>query len=63
MAAATQEPGIRSSVDAEKGIITVVTDIAASPERVFHALTDDPPRVLEFTWSPSWDGFAVRRLA
>ena len=22
-------------------------------------ITVDPPRVLEFTWSPSWDGFAV----
>ena len=110
--------GITSSADVEKGIVTVVADIAASPERVFHALTDaaevprwwgaegvyrtakwesdlrpggkwksyiaapegskmsdprtpepqtvggeyitvDPPRVLEFTWSPSWDGFAV----
>lgn len=22
-------------------------------------ITVDPPRVLEFTWSPSWDGYAV----
>ena len=22
-------------------------------------ITVDPPRVLEYTWSPSWDGFAV----
>lgn len=22
----------------------------------------DPPRLLEFTWSPSWDGFAVTRV-
>jgi uncharacterized protein YndB with AHSA1/START domain len=22
-------------------------------------ITVDPPRVLEFTWAPSWDGFAV----
>ena len=22
-------------------------------------ITVDPPRMLEFTWSPSWDGFAV----
>jgi uncharacterized protein YndB with AHSA1/START domain len=118
MSAATQDSGIRSGTDVEKGIVTVVADIDASPERVFHALTDptelprwwavegayrtgrfendlrpggkwklyietpersggsdsgnpepqtvggeyitvDPPHVLEFTWSPSWDGFAV----
>jgi uncharacterized protein YndB with AHSA1/START domain len=121
MEAATQETsdtGIRSSADVEQGIVTVVADIAAKPERVFRALTDsaevpkwwgaegvyrterfdsdlrpggkwksyiaspegsemsdprtpepqsvggeyitvDPPRLLEFTWSPSWDGFAV----
>jgi len=121
MSAATQEAsnsGITSSADVEKGIVTVVADIAAPPERVFHALTDpaevpkwwgaegvyrterwesdlrpggkwksvigapegsempdprtpepqtvggeyitvDPPRVIEFTWSPSWDDFAV----
>ena len=25
-------------------------------------ITIDPPRLLEFTWSPSWDGFAVTRV-
>lgn len=25
-------------------------------------ITVDPPRLLEFTWSPSWDGFAVTRV-
>jgi uncharacterized protein YndB with AHSA1/START domain len=25
-------------------------------------ITVDPPRVLEFTWSPSWDGFAVSNV-
>ena len=121
MSAATQEvsdSGITSSADVEKGIVTVVAEIAAAPERVFRALSDpaelpkwwgaegvyrterfesdlrpggkwksyiaapesgemsdprtqepqtvggeyitvDPPRLLEFTWSPSWDGFAV----
>ena len=25
-------------------------------------ITVDPPRLLEFTWSPSWDGFKVTRV-
>jgi len=25
-------------------------------------ITIDPPRLLEFTWSPSWDGFQVTRV-
>lgn len=25
-------------------------------------ITVDPPRLLEFTWSPSWDGFQVTRV-
>ena len=124
MTAATQEfssAGIRATADTEKGIVNVVADIAATPERVFRALTTpeevvkwwgaegvyrterwesdlrpggkwksyiaapegaemsdprtpepqtvggeyitvDPPRLLEFTWSPSWDGFAVTRV-
>jgi uncharacterized protein YndB with AHSA1/START domain len=120
MTAATHESssGIHATADTEKGIVRVVAEIKASPEKVFRALTDpnevpkwwgqegvyrtakwesdlrpggkwksyiaepegqamtdprttepqtvggeyivvDPPRVLEFTWSPSWDGFAV----
>jgi uncharacterized protein YndB with AHSA1/START domain len=32
----------------------------ASPQLVRgEYITVDPPRVLEYTWSPSWDGFAV----
>lgn len=118
MTVTTEGPtsAITSSADAESGTVTVVADIAAPPERVFHALTDpaevpkwwgadgvyrterwesdlrpggkwksyiaapegtemsdprtpepqtvggeyitvDPPRVLEFTWAPSWDDF------
>ena len=121
MTSAIQEfsdTGIHATADVEKGTINVVADIAATPERLFRALTDpaqlaawwgaegiyrterwqvdlkpggkwicyiatpeggemsdprtpepqtvggeyikiDPPHVLEFTWSPSWDGFAV----
>ena len=113
--------GIHATADTEKGIVRVVAEIKATPERVFRALTDpnevpkwwgqegvyriakwesdlrpsgkwksyiaqpegqemtdprtpepqtvggeyiavDPPRVLEFTWSPSWDNFAVSRV-
>jgi uncharacterized protein YndB with AHSA1/START domain len=113
--------GIHATADTEKGIVRVVAEIKATPERVFQALTDpdevprwwgqkgvyrtakwesdlrpggkwkseiaapegqemsdprtpepqtvggeyivvDPPRVLEFTWSPSWDNFAVSRV-
>ena len=25
-------------------------------------ITVDPPRLLEYTWSPSWDGFAVTKV-
>lgn len=98
---------IRVMADSEKGIVTGYADIAASPERIFRALTTeeqaewwgqegmywtkdyeidlrpggkwscrgvgtdgtkftvggeyitiDPPRVLEYTWEPSWDNFA-----
>jgi uncharacterized protein YndB with AHSA1/START domain len=124
MTAATQDfstAGIRATADTEKGTVNVVADIAATPEKVFRALTDpnevvkwwgadgvyrterwesdlrpggkwksyiaapegaemsdprtpepqtvggeyitvDPPRLLEFTWSPSWDGFATTRV-
>jgi uncharacterized protein YndB with AHSA1/START domain len=113
--------GIHATADTEKGIVRVVAEIKASPERVFHALTDpnevprwwgqegvyrtakwesdlrpggkwkseiaapeggemadprtpepqtvggeyivvDPPKTLEFTWSPSWDNFAISRV-
>ena len=123
MTTATKEmqSGISSTADAAAGSVRVVADIAASPEAVFHALTDpkeivqwwgqadmyrtreyksdllpggkwkgwmesaagaakmtdadapemtvegeyitvDPPRLLEYTWSPSWDGFVVTRV-
>ena len=117
MTAATQETGIHSTCDIEKGVVTVVADIAASPEKLFRALSDpaeipkwwgatgayqterceidlrpggkwqtfiarpegadkdapqmtvggeyitiDPPRLLEFTWSPSWDNFEVTKV-
>ena len=117
----TMGAGVRASAEPDKGIVNVVADIAASPDRVFHALTDpvelakwwgadgvyrterwevdlrpggkwvchiaapegapqmtdrdepqqevrgeyitiDPPRLLEYTWSPSWDDFAVTRV-
>ncbi|HEX6575246.1 MAG TPA: SRPBCC domain-containing protein [Gemmatimonadaceae bacterium] len=120
-AAAHESQGIRATADTEKGIVRVVAEIKASPERVFRALTSpdevpkwwgergvyktakwesdlrpggkwkstiaapeggemydprtpepqtvggeyivvDPPHLLEFTWSPSWDGFAVSRV-
>ena len=112
------DTGITSTADTTSGIVHVIADIAAPPERVFRALTDsnevpkwwgaegvyrtarfesdlrpggkwkseiatpeggemsdprtpepqtvggeyitvDPPRLLEFTWAPSWDGFKV----
>jgi uncharacterized protein YndB with AHSA1/START domain len=99
MTPATQDvsdTGITSTADTTSGIVHVIADIAAPPERVFRALTDsnevpkwwsqiatpeggemsdprtpepqtvggeyitvDPPRLLEFTWAPSWDGFKV----
>src|SRR5215203_740186 len=43
MTAATQNPvetGIHATADLDKGIVNVIADIAASPERVFRALTD-----------------------
>ena len=120
-AAAHESQGISATADTEKGLVRVVAEIKASPERVFRALTDpeevpkwwgqngvyrtakwesdlrpggkwkstiaapegaemndprtpepqtvggeyivvDPPNVLEFTWSPSWDNFAVSRV-
>ena len=121
MTAAAHESGIHATADTEKGVVRVVAEIKASPERVFNALTSpdevpkwwgengvyrtakwesdlrpggkwkstiaapegeemndprtpepqtvggeyifvDPPRVLEFTWAPSWDRFAVSRV-
>lgn len=99
------------SADREKGIITGYIDIAASPDRIFRAMstsemaqwwgqdgvyrthdykidlkpggkwsciatgakgdtstvggeyiTVDPPRVLEYTWEPSWDAPNVSRV-
>jgi uncharacterized protein YndB with AHSA1/START domain len=113
--------GVHATADTEKGIVNVIADIRATPERVFRALTDpvelaqwwgaegvyrterwevdlrpggkwvchiaapegapkmtdrdepqqevrgeyiavEPPRLLEYTWSPSWDEFRVSRV-
>jgi uncharacterized protein YndB with AHSA1/START domain len=103
---ANSTSSVHVTCDIEKGIVNGTADIAASPERIFRALTTseqaewwgqdglyrtsdysidlrpggawsckavspdgttmqvggkyitiDPPRLLEYTWEPSWDNF------
>lgn len=105
-------PSVSTTADAALGVVRAVLEVAASPERVFRALTDpkeletwwgapdmyrthdwvldlrpggkwhcqatgpdgnestvrgeyitiDPPRLLEYTWQPSWEGFMNTRV-
>jgi uncharacterized protein YndB with AHSA1/START domain len=112
-ASSPTSPSVRTTADAALGVVRAVLETAASPERVWRALTDpreleawwgssemyqtydwqtdlrpggersckarapghqeisvvkgeylavDPPRLLEFTWRPSWDGYVETRV-